>query len=267
MDSELERLYMQASVQDWSQTVYTIRDVISEIKDSETRQRLQLFIHIMMSGYCIDPLDAKNIFNESVTVATHDNKLLTARSSPHQRQIKAQGAIMKHSMKTILRQELPVTDFSKKTGDYQSLSAVDLRLIALNYQLEKERGPQRGTNLRTDPIQTNKEQQGLIIIGNSSDVLVTQILTHNEATLSDSLNDIDINKECDDTSTEQNTNSKEDREKEREQDTALTNDSLEEQLEEEEERGEGDGRERERMMMIVGLLLIIISQCVMVLVD
>uniref|UniRef100_A0A1X7U5D3 Uncharacterized protein n=1 Tax=Amphimedon queenslandica TaxID=400682 RepID=A0A1X7U5D3_AMPQE len=89
----------------------------------------------------------------------------------------------------------------------------------------------------------------------------------NEATLSDSLNDIDINKECDDTSTEQNTNSKEDREKEREQDTALTNDSLEEQLEEEEERGEGDGRERERMMMIVGLLLIIISQCVMVLVD
>uniref|UniRef100_A0A1X7SMD8 Ribonuclease PIN domain-containing protein n=1 Tax=Amphimedon queenslandica TaxID=400682 RepID=A0A1X7SMD8_AMPQE len=52
-----------------------------------------------------------------------------------------------------------LTDFSKKTGDYQSLSAVDLRLIALTYQLEKERGPQRGTNLRTDPIQTNKEQQ------------------------------------------------------------------------------------------------------------
>uniref|UniRef100_A0A1X7TJJ2 Ribonuclease PIN domain-containing protein n=1 Tax=Amphimedon queenslandica TaxID=400682 RepID=A0A1X7TJJ2_AMPQE len=58
-----------------------------------------------------------------------------------------------------------LTDFSKKTGDYQSLSAVDLRLIALTYQLEKERGPQRGTNLRTDPIQTNKEQ--LIILGRS----------------------------------------------------------------------------------------------------
>uniref|UniRef100_A0A1X7TJW1 Uncharacterized protein n=1 Tax=Amphimedon queenslandica TaxID=400682 RepID=A0A1X7TJW1_AMPQE len=70
----------------------------------------------------------------------------------------------------------------------------------------------------------------------------------NEATLSDSLNDIDINKECDDTSTEQSISSKEDREKEREQDgdkdTALTNDSLEEQIEEEEEeeeRGEEDG--------------------------
>uniref|UniRef100_A0A1X7U454 Uncharacterized protein n=1 Tax=Amphimedon queenslandica TaxID=400682 RepID=A0A1X7U454_AMPQE len=71
----------------------------------------------------------------------------------------------------------------------------------------------------------------------------------NEATWSDSLNDVDINKECDDTSTEQSTNSKEDREKEREQDgdkdTALTNDSLEEQVEEEEkerreERGEGE---------------------------
>ena len=31
-----------AGLQDWSQTVYTIRDVISEIKDSETRQRLQV---------------------------------------------------------------------------------------------------------------------------------------------------------------------------------------------------------------------------------
>ena len=31
-----------------------------------------------------------------------------------------------------------VTDFSKKTGDYRNLSAVDIRLIALTYQLEKE---------------------------------------------------------------------------------------------------------------------------------
>ncbi|XP_019856121.1 PREDICTED: RNA-binding protein NOB1-like [Amphimedon queenslandica] len=30
------------ALQDWSKTVYTIRDVISEIKDSETRQRLQI---------------------------------------------------------------------------------------------------------------------------------------------------------------------------------------------------------------------------------
>ena len=31
-----------------------------------------------------------------------------------------------------------VTEFSKKTGDYRSLSAVDIRLMALAYQLEKE---------------------------------------------------------------------------------------------------------------------------------
>ena len=31
-----------APLQDWSETVYTIRDVISEIKDGETRQRLQV---------------------------------------------------------------------------------------------------------------------------------------------------------------------------------------------------------------------------------
>ena len=30
------------------------------------------------------------------------------------------------------------TEFSKKTGDYKSLSAVDLRVLALTYQLEKE---------------------------------------------------------------------------------------------------------------------------------
>lgn len=40
-----------------------------------------------------------------------------------------------------------VTDFSKKTGDYRSLSAVDIQVIALTYQLEKE-------NVGTDHIKT-----------------------------------------------------------------------------------------------------------------
>ena len=34
---------------------------------------------------------------------------------------------------------LAVTEFAKKTGDYMSLSATDIRVIALTYQLEKER--------------------------------------------------------------------------------------------------------------------------------
>ncbi|XP_056642249.1 RNA-binding protein NOB1 [Diorhabda sublineata] len=43
-----------------------------------------------------------------------------------------------------------VTDFSKKTGDYRSLSATDIKVLALTYQLEKEKV---GTeHLRTKPI-------------------------------------------------------------------------------------------------------------------
>lgn len=32
-----------------------------------------------------------------------------------------------------------VTEFAKKTGDYASLSATDIKVIALTYQLEKEK--------------------------------------------------------------------------------------------------------------------------------
>lgn len=42
-----------------------------------------------------------------------------------------------------------VTNFSKKTGDYASLSATDLKVIALTFALEKE---VNGTNhLKTEP--------------------------------------------------------------------------------------------------------------------
>ena len=44
-----------------------------------------------------------------------------------------------------------VTEFSKKTGDYRSLSAVDIRLMALAYQLEKE-------HVGTDHIKTAPNQ-------------------------------------------------------------------------------------------------------------
>lgn len=48
-----------------------------------------------------------------------------------------------------------VTDFSKKTGDYRSLSATDIKVLALTYQLEKEKV---GTeHIRTKPILENAE--------------------------------------------------------------------------------------------------------------
>lgn len=43
-----------------------------------------------------------------------------------------------------------VTEFAKKTGDYTSLSATDIKVIALTYQLEKEK---IGTDhLRSKPM-------------------------------------------------------------------------------------------------------------------
>ncbi|XP_057663060.1 RNA-binding protein NOB1 [Diorhabda carinulata] len=48
-----------------------------------------------------------------------------------------------------------VTDFSKKTGDYRSLSATDIKVLALTYQLEKEKV---GTeHIRTKPIMEKAE--------------------------------------------------------------------------------------------------------------
>ena len=44
--------------------------------------------------------------------------------------------------------------FAKKTGDYGSLSHVDMKLMALTYQLECELGPEKGANLRKEPQRT-----------------------------------------------------------------------------------------------------------------
>ncbi|XP_039278617.1 RNA-binding protein NOB1 [Nilaparvata lugens] len=44
-----------------------------------------------------------------------------------------------------------VIDFAKKTGDYRSLSATDVKVIALTYQLEKERSAGDVTHLRQAP--------------------------------------------------------------------------------------------------------------------
>lgn len=47
-----------------------------------------------------------------------------------------------------------ITEFSKKTGDYPSLSATDIKVMALTYQLEKEKV---GTDhLHTEPVMQQK---------------------------------------------------------------------------------------------------------------
>ena len=53
---------------------------------------------------------------------------------------------------------MSVTEFSKKTGDYRSLSAIDLRLMALVYQMECEHGAKRGSDLRKEPVRANNAE-------------------------------------------------------------------------------------------------------------
>ncbi|XP_020021047.1 RNA-binding protein NOB1 [Castor canadensis] len=79
-----------APLQDFGKNIYTIREVVSEIRDKATRRRLAVLPY---------ELRFKEPLPEYVRL---------------------------------------VTEFSKKTGDYPSLSATDLQVLALTYQLEAE---------------------------------------------------------------------------------------------------------------------------------
>jgi RNA-binding protein NOB1 len=53
---------------------------------------------------------------------------------------------------------LLVTEFSKKTGDYPSLSATDIRVLALAYEFEKQLV---GTeHLNSAPVTVKKSSEG-----------------------------------------------------------------------------------------------------------
>nr|CAG4638523.1 EOG090X07WR [Cyclestheria hislopi] len=88
-------------LQDIAETVYTIKDVVSEIRDQATRQRLR--------------------------VLPYELKMM----EPSPEALKF------------------VTEFSKKTGDFASLSATDMKVLALTYQLETEINGNE--HLKTEP--------------------------------------------------------------------------------------------------------------------
>ncbi|XP_053555445.1 RNA-binding protein NOB1 isoform X2 [Bombina bombina] len=79
-----------AALQDIGTNIYTVREVVSEIRDKETRRRLSIL--------------------------------------PYQLNFK-------EPKPEIIQR---VTEFTKKTGDYPSLSAIDIKVLALTYQLEAE---------------------------------------------------------------------------------------------------------------------------------
>lgn len=80
----------QAPLHLLTDTVYTVEDVVKEIRDLKTRESLNVVLY-------------KLNFKEPSTEATRF-----------------------------------VTNYAKKTGDFASLSAVDMRLLALTYQLYEE---------------------------------------------------------------------------------------------------------------------------------
>ncbi|KAM4744654.1 RNA-binding protein NOB1 [Anableps anableps] len=91
----------KAPLQEFGQNIYTLREVLDEIRDRTTRRSLAFLPY-----------------------------QLTFRE-PNPDHIRT------------------VTEFSKKTGDYPSLSATDIKVLALTYQLELEHvGPQ---HLKTEP--------------------------------------------------------------------------------------------------------------------
>ncbi|XP_008068218.1 RNA-binding protein NOB1 isoform X2 [Carlito syrichta] len=79
-----------APLQDIGKNIYTVKEVVGEIRDKATRRRLAVLPY---------ELRFKEPFPEYVRL---------------------------------------VTEFSKKTGDYPSLSATDIQVLALTYQLEAE---------------------------------------------------------------------------------------------------------------------------------
>ena len=75
---------------------------------------------------------------------------------------------------SMLNTFLLVACFAKKTGDYGSLSAVDLKLIALTYQLKCELGYERGANLRSEPCENVSVD--LLTISFCCRILTTKLL-------------------------------------------------------------------------------------------
>lgn len=114
-------LIKNAPLYNISENIYTVEELIHEIKDKATKQRLQ--------------------------------------SSPYEFKFrKPSSEIIKL-----------VTEFSKKTGDYPSLSATDIQLIGLTYMLEKEYVGTEHLNIKAPVNQINIEpysiEKGSSLIG------------------------------------------------------------------------------------------------------
>ncbi|XP_029624454.1 RNA-binding protein NOB1 [Salmo trutta] len=92
----------KAALQEIGKNIYTLKDVVEEIRDKATRRSLSFLPY---------QLNFREPYPEDIRL---------------------------------------VTEFSKKTGDYPSLSATDIKVLALTYQLERE-------NVGTDHLKKEPE--------------------------------------------------------------------------------------------------------------
>ena len=117
-------------LQNLAERIFTIREVITEIRDSATRKRLAVLPYEV--EFREPSVDSINTGKNSI----HYFNIININKPFSQIQMMFFNLFL-------------VTEFSKKTGDYKSLSAVDIRVLALSYQLEKEFGSPK--NIKLEP--------------------------------------------------------------------------------------------------------------------
>ena len=109
-------------------TVYCVDGVIGEIKDASTRESLNVL-----------PFEFK------LKQASSD-AVKFSKSNLYSSFYKAANTLLNIFL-------LKVSNFSRKTGDYSNLSAVDLHLLALTYQLCKENlNEEEFKQLKLEPV-------------------------------------------------------------------------------------------------------------------
>lgn len=114
--------------------MYSVSAVVSEIKDARTKEYLQVLPFDFKFKEPISSCIKFGIF--SLLSLFLDNSLDNSRSN--------------------LFLYILVSEFARKTGDYHNLSAVDLHLIALTYQMCKENLPNEDfERLKSEPPKEN----------------------------------------------------------------------------------------------------------------
>lgn len=112
-------ILLLCSLQDFGDEIYTIQAVVREIRDKQTRSRLQVLPYTLNFR---EP-SPQSISHGKCPIVQHAVRLFTNCSR------------ISSCLFVFL---LSVNEIAKRTGDFRSLSATDIRIIALTYELHEE---------------------------------------------------------------------------------------------------------------------------------